>query len=155
MKYLPCFILIIILSFSFSCKKEETEKGCLDLPTSASFMIGSNTFKVTHDPVWLSNGIYQSIGFRHDLSGGGQELVTIIFEGDTAGVYSLKSVSDPHRASYMGPSSNGNILFTGPQQTGTLTITDIDLTTGCLTGSYQFTANYVQVTGEFQSLRFD
>ena len=69
------------------------------------------------------------------------------------GNYPLGSVSSAHRATYMGPSSNNNILFTGPGETGTLTITNIDLENGCMSGNYTYTANFVQITGEFESLR--
>ncbi len=155
MKQLGSAFLILFLFGISSCNQngDDTPETCLDLETTASFTVYGTSFEVTQDPVWSSNGIYQSLGFRHDLTGGGQELVTIIFEGDTTGTYLLAGVSDPHKGTYMGPSSNNNILFTGPGETGSITITDMDLTGGCLTGNYTFTANFVQITGEFQSLR--
>lgn len=149
-------LLLLVLSVATAftaCNQNEEDPSCLELDTTASFTVNGTAFAVTHTPVWTSSGIYQSLGFRHDISGGGQELVTIIFEGDTIGNYPLGSVSSEHRATYMGPSSNNNILFTGPGETGTLTITDIDLANGCLTGNYSYTANFVQITGEFESLR--
>ncbi|MBI1289132.1 MAG: hypothetical protein GC178_16320 [Flavobacteriales bacterium] len=148
-------ILLCALAVSLAmtaCKKNE-DKDCLELDTTASFVVDGTALTVTHTPVWTSSGIYQSLGFRHDLAGGGQHIVTIIFEGDSIGTYPLKGQLDPHRAMYMGPNSNNNALFTGPGETGTVTITDMDLSNGCLTGNYSFTANFVQVTGEFQSLR--
>lgn len=148
---------LLLLAFSFgialtACNQNE-EEDCLDKDTTASFVVDGTAFTVTHTPVWTSDGIYQSLGFRHDLGGGGQHIVTIIFEGDSLGMYPLKGQLNPHRAMYMGPNSNNNPLFTGPSETGTVTISDMDLTNGCLTGSYTFTANFVQVTGEFESLR--
>jgi len=148
------FMVAIVVLFA-SCNQEEDADNCLDLTTTASFTVNGTEFIVSHTPVWTSTGIYQSLGFRHDLAGGGQELVTIIFEGDSVGTYPLAGVSSSHRGTYMGPSSNNNILFTGPQQSGTLTITDIDLANGCLSGNYSYTANFVQIAGEFQSLRPD
>lgn len=136
-----------------ACNKDEEAESCLDKSTTASFTVNGTAFTNTHTPVWLNDGIYQSLGFRHDISGGGQEIVTIIFEGDTIGMYPLGSVSSQHRASYLGPASNNNILFTGPGETGTLSITDYDNENGCITGTYTFTANFVQITGEFESVR--
>lgn len=148
---------LLLLAFSFgiaftSCN-QDNEEDCLDKDTTASFIVDGTAFAVTHTPVWTSSGIYQSLGFRHDLVSGEQHIVTVIFEGDSVGTYPLKGQLDPHRAMYMGPNSNNNALFTGPDETGTITITDMDLTNGCLTGNYSFTANFVQVTGEFESLR--
>jgi len=154
MKYLLPALALIILTFS-SCNQDDGDESCLELTTTASFTVNGTIFTVTHTPVWTSNGIYQSLGFRHDLTGGGQELVTIIFEGDSIGTYPLAGVSSPHKGTYMGPSSNNNILFTGPGETGSITITDMDLTGGCLTGNYTYTANFIQITGEFESLRPD
>lgn len=156
--YLRLLALFFASTIVFSaCNQDDDndEQDCLELNTTASFTVNGTAFTVTHTPVWTSSGIYQSLGFRHDITGGGQELVTIIFEGDTVGNYPLASVSSPHRATYMGPTSNNNILFTGPTESGTLTITDIDLANGCMSGNYTYTANWVQVTGEFQSLRPD
>lgn len=146
------FPLAIVLS---RCNQNNDDESCLDLSTTASFAVDGTVLTVTHTPVWTSSGIYQSLGFRHDLTAGGQHIVTVIFEGDSIGTYPLEGSLDPNRAMYMGPNSNNNPLFTGPGQTGTVTITDMDLANGCLTGNYSFTANFVQVTGEFQSLRPD
>jgi hypothetical protein len=147
--------LILIIGTTFtSCNQDENE-SCLDLDSTASFSIDGNTLTVTHTPVWDNSGIYNSLGFRHDLAGGGQHIVTVIFEGDTAGTYSLAGQLDPSRALYLGPSSNNQSFFSDPNQPGTLTITDIDTENGCLSGSYSFTANFLQITGEFQSLRPD
>ena len=152
--YLRLLALILIIGTTFTACNQD-EDSCLDLDTTASFTVDGTAFTVTHTPVWTSSGIYQSLGFRHDLTGGGQHIVTVIFEGDSVGTYPLKGTLDPHRAMYLGPASNNQSLFTGPGETGTLTVTDIDLENGCLSGSYTFTANFVQVTGEFQSLRPD
>jgi hypothetical protein len=149
-------LLLLALSFGIvfaACNQDDEDPTCLELDTTASFSVNGTAFTVTHTPVWTSSGIYQSLGFRHDITGGGQELITIIFEGDSIGTYPLASVSSAHRGTYMGPTSNNNILFTGPGETGTLTITDIDLANSCLSGTYAYTANWVQITGEFQSLR--
>lgn len=149
------FLAFILGASITACNQDEDNQNCLDSDTTASFTVDGTAFTVTHTPVWDSGGIYNSLGFRHDLVGGGQHIVTIIFEGDTVGTYPLEGQLDPHRAMYLGPNSNNQALFTGPSQTGTVTITDIDVTNGCLTGNYTFTANFVQVTGEFQSLRPD
>ena len=131
----------------------QDEESCLDLDTAASFSVDGTTYTVTHTPVWNSSGIYNSLGFRHDLAGGAQHIVTVIFEGDTAGMYPLAGQLDPHTGMYMGPSSNNNPLFTGPGVTGILTVTDIDSENGCLSGNYTFSSNIGPISGEFQSLR--
>ncbi len=148
-------VLLFAVGSAFTACNQEENDSCLDLDTTSSFTIDGTAFTVTHTPVWTSNGIYQSLGFRHDLSSGEQHIITIIFEGDTIGEYPLEGQLDPSRAMYMGPNSNGNALFTGPNATGTVTVTDLDLENGCLSGRYTFTANFVQVTGEFQRLRPD
>lgn len=145
--------LFLVVGTAFTACNQDDNESCLDLDTTASFTVDGTAFTVTHTPVWDNSGIYNSIGFRHDLAGGGQHIVTIIFEGDSVGIYPLKGTLDPHRAMYLGPASNNQSFFTGPGETGTVTITDIDTENGCLSGSYTLTANVVQVTGEFQSLR--
>lgn len=152
MKQSNLLLTALVVIGLIACNQEDNE-SCLDLDTTASFTVDETVYTVTHTPVWDNSGIYNSIGFRHDLAGGGQHIVTVIFEGDTVGVYPLSGQLDPHNAMYMGPSSNNNPLFTGPGETGTLTVTDIDTENGCLTGSYTFGSNIGQISGEFQSLR--
>lgn len=143
--------IAVLLGIS-ACNTKDTTT-CSDLSSFAAFSVNGTALDVTHTPVWTSDGIYQSLGFRHDLPNGEQHIVTIIFEGDTTGNYPLKGTLDPHRGMYMGPASGGSPEFTGTGQTGTLTVSDIDLDKGCLIGSYQFTANTTEVSGEFEGIR--
>lgn len=146
-------VLFLAVGTAFCACNQDDNESCLDQDTTASFTVDGSIYAVTHTPVWDSSGIYNSIGFRHDLTGGGQHIVTVIFEGDSVGTYSLAGQLDPHRAMYLGPASNNQSFFSSPSQPGTLTITEIDTENGCLSGSYSFTANFLQITGEFESLR--
>lgn len=144
--------LFVIVGAAFSACNQNEDESCLELDTTASFTVGNTAFAVTHTPVWTSSGIYQSVGFRHDLASGQQHIVSVLFEGDSVGNYSLRGTLDPHRAFYLGPAASST-LFTDPNDPGLLTVTSIDLSGGCLTGNYNFTAGGIQFTGEFQSLR--
>ena len=147
------FILFLAVGTAFTACNQDDNESCLDQDTTASFTVDGTVLAVTNTPVWDNSGIFNSLGFRHDLAGGVQHIVTIIFEGAETGTYSLAGQLDPNRSLYLGPASNNQSFFSDPNQPGTLTITDIDTTNGCLSGSYSFTANFLEVTGEFQSLR--
>lgn len=145
--------LFLAVGTIFTACNQEDSDNCLEQDTSASFSIDGTAYAVTINPVWDNDGIFNSLGFRHDVAGNTPHVVTIIFEGAETGTYSLAGQLDPHRALYFGPASNNQSFFSDPNQPGTLTITEIDTANGCLSGNYSFTANFLQISGEFESLR--
>lgn len=136
-----------------ACKKDEEANSCLELPSTASFTVNGTTYSEMTVLAWSNNGIYQTFRFRTENTNDELEAVAFVFEGDTVGNYPLGETSSPHYASYSGPVSNFNILSSGPGETGLLTISEFDTVTRCISGNYTYTANFVQVSGEFKNLK--
>lgn len=145
-----CYLFIFLSVVS--CKKEQTHISCADSPTSAQFRVNNHVFDALEVQEWLRNGTQNSLQFMQQLPNGNQHVVIIMFNGDTAGQYPLLGINAAHRASYFAPGINATI-FPDTVLPGLLEITSFEHELSCLSGSYSFLVDSLQIHGEFQQLR--
>ena len=120
----------------------------------ASFRVNNQTFNSLEEKVWLRTGLQNSLLFMQEQPNGNQYVVNVIFNGDTVGNYPLQGINGTHRLSYFAPGINAT-TFETTVIGGLLEITSLDEEPSCLSGSYTFEIDTLQISGEFESLRLD
>ncbi len=148
------YVAILLLFAVVSGCVKESNQACIDQPTTAAFVVNDVPFNSLQEILWLKAGTQHSLQFMQQLPNGNQHTVIVVFNGDTAGTYPLLGVNSTNRASYFAPGVNGT-TFEDTIQPGTLVITNFDHDPYCLSGTYAFEVDTLQIYGELQSLRPD
>lgn len=146
-------VAVLVLFLTTSCQKESVNL-CSNQETTAHFWVNDMLFNSLQEKKWLKSGTQNSLQFMQQMPNGNQHVIILVFNGDTTGRYPLLGVNTTHRASYFAPGVNGT-TFPDTVQPGVLIITNFDENKSCLSGTYSFAVDTLQISGEFQSLRVD